>query len=157
MNKRNQNKNKTKSRHIQINHAFYYSIYPTNIVMLSLKDGFTSWLKSQKEDFLSIIYYNVCLSIISGPGVNPIFFNKKNTDWTSRTLANPPPPTPNNTSFLSYAPSPLKVEVTCVSPLNLIFYLSYAIFSLSCEFEFFTSNIWCLLIAWKFKAYFFDK
>ena len=41
-----QNKNKTKSRHIQINHAFYFSIYPTNNVMVSLRDGFTAWSQS---------------------------------------------------------------------------------------------------------------
>ena len=37
--KRNK-KNKTKSRHIQIDHAFYCSIQPTNNVMASLNDGF---------------------------------------------------------------------------------------------------------------------
>ena len=30
--------------------------------------------------------------MMSGHGANPIFFNKKNKDWTSRTVANPPPP-----------------------------------------------------------------
>ena len=29
---------------------------------------------------------------MSGHGVNPIFLNKGNKDWTSRTLANPHPP-----------------------------------------------------------------
>ena len=28
--------------------------------------------------------------MMSGHGENPIFFNKKNKDWTSRTLRNPP-------------------------------------------------------------------
>ena len=42
VNERNQNKNKTKSRHIQIDHAFYYSILSENNVMVSLKDGFTA-------------------------------------------------------------------------------------------------------------------
>ena len=46
-----QNKNKTKLRHIQIDHAFYCTRS-----MVSLKDGFTVWRQSQKEDFLSIIY-----------------------------------------------------------------------------------------------------
>ena len=41
VNEQNQNKNKIKSRHIQIGHAFYCSIYPTNSAMISLKDGFT--------------------------------------------------------------------------------------------------------------------
>ena len=55
MNERNQNKHKTKSRHIEINHILYCSIQPTNSAMVSWKDGFTVWLQSQKEDFLSII------------------------------------------------------------------------------------------------------
>ena len=56
VNEQIQNKNKTKSRHIQIDHAFYCSIYPTNSAMVSWKDGFTVWRQSQKEDFLWIIY-----------------------------------------------------------------------------------------------------
>ena len=109
LNKRNQNKNKTKSHHTQINHAFYYSIYPTNSVMVSLKDGFTSWLKSEKEDFLWRIFY-IDLSMMSSPGANPIFLNKKYR-WTSRTVANPSLPTSSKISFLSYPPPPLKVKV----------------------------------------------
>ena len=27
---------------------------------------------------------------MSGHGINPIFFNKKNKDWTSRTIVNQP-------------------------------------------------------------------
>ena len=30
-------------------------------------------------------------SMMSGHGANPIFFNKKDKDWTSGTLVNPPP------------------------------------------------------------------
>ena len=30
--------------------------------------------------------------MMSDHGTNPIFFDKKNKDWTSRTLATPPPP-----------------------------------------------------------------
>ena len=41
VNKKNQNKNKTKSRHIQIDHAFYCSNQSANNVMVSLKDGLT--------------------------------------------------------------------------------------------------------------------
>ena len=41
--------------------------------MASLKGGFTVWGQSQKEDFLSIVW----LSMMSGQGANPIFFNKK--------------------------------------------------------------------------------
>ena len=45
---------------------------------------------------------------------------KKNKDWTSSTLANPPFPASNNISFLAYPPSPypFKVDVICVSPLS---------------------------------------
>ena len=56
VNERNQNKNKTKSRHIQIDHALYCSIQAINNAMVSLKDGFTGRRHSQKEGFLSIIY-----------------------------------------------------------------------------------------------------
>ena len=56
LNERNQNKNKTKSRHIQIDHTLFCSIQPTNNAMVPLKDGFTVWRQSQKEDFLSLIY-----------------------------------------------------------------------------------------------------
>ena len=54
---------------------------------------------------------------MSGHAANPIFFNKKNKDWTSRILAKPSPPTSDNISFLPPPiPIPLKVYVTCVSP-----------------------------------------
>ena len=48
---RSRNKNKTKLRHIQIDNAFFCTRS-----MVSLKDGFTVYRQSQKEDFLSIIY-----------------------------------------------------------------------------------------------------
>ena len=45
---------------------------------------------------------------MSGHSANPVFFNKKSKDWTSRTFATPPllphPPTSDNISFLSYPP-----------------------------------------------------
>ena len=45
---------------------------------------------------------------MSGHGKNPIFFNEKNKDWTSRTLTNPlPHPTSDNISFLPYPHHPL--------------------------------------------------
>ena len=43
------NESTTKSRHIH-DQAFYCSILPTNNVTVSLKDGFTFWRHSQKED-----------------------------------------------------------------------------------------------------------
>ena len=45
VNERIQNKNETKLRQIQIDHAFYCSIYrfsPQKNVLVSLKDGFTA-------------------------------------------------------------------------------------------------------------------
>ena len=43
---------------------------------------------------------------------------KKDEEWTSSTLANPPSPTSDNISFLPYPPTPLKVNVIYVSPLK---------------------------------------
>ena len=86
-----------------------------NNVMVSLKDGFSVWRQIQKENFSSIIV-NVWLSMMSDHGANPTFFIK-NKDLIFRTLAYPPPPVSDNTSFLSYPPPHLKVDVICVSPL----------------------------------------
>ena len=61
---------------------------------------------------------------MSGLRENPIFFNKKkNKDWTSRATVNTPPPTSNNIPLLSYPPTPLDMDVLCVTPLisNAIF------------------------------------
>ena len=60
---------------------------------------------------------------MSGHDANPIFFNIKNKDWTSRTLANLPPPTSDNISFLPYPPPHFKVDVICVSPIISFFFL----------------------------------
>ena len=55
--KRTKSKQKqNQARHIQIDHAFYCSIKPTNNAMISLRDGFIIWFQSQMEDFLSIIH-----------------------------------------------------------------------------------------------------
>ena len=43
--KRNKSKNVTKLRHIQINHAFYSSIYPINNAVISLNHGFPDLVK----------------------------------------------------------------------------------------------------------------
>ena len=43
---------------------------------------------------------------MSGHGTNPIFFNKKNKGWTSRTLAIHTPSKSNNILFLRYLPTP---------------------------------------------------
>ena len=59
---------------------------------------------------------------MSGHGANPIFFNKKNKDWTSRTLTPPLPPTSDNISFLPHPhhPRPFKMDVICVSLLTAV-------------------------------------
>ena len=61
--------------------------------------------------------------MMSGHGANPIFFNKKkNKDWTSKTLANPHPPTSDNISFLPYLqpPTPLKWTSYVYHPLGVL-------------------------------------
>ena len=42
------------------------------------------------------------LSMMSGHGANPVFLNKRNKDWTPRTLATPP--RSDNISFLPNPP-----------------------------------------------------
>ena len=55
---------------------------------------------------------------MSGHGANSIFFNKTNSDWTSRALATPPPPLRLITSHFYITPPQPKVDVICVSPLR---------------------------------------
>ena len=57
---------------------------------------------------------------MSGHGANPIFFNKKNKDWTSRILAKPPRPTSDNISFFPPPPphSPSKWTSYVYHPLT---------------------------------------
>ena len=43
---------------------------------------------------------------------------KKNKDWTSRSLANLPPPYVWQHLIFALTPRPLKVDVICVSPLT---------------------------------------
>ena len=69
----------------------------------SIIKGWLHYLMSELSDVrvkrkISCLYYqhDVC-----DHAANPIFFNKKNKDWTSRTLAKPPSPTSDNISFLS--------------------------------------------------------
>ena len=60
--------------------------------------------------------------MMSDHGANPTSFNKRKKDWTSKTLANPPPPSPTSDNF-PYTlppspppPPPVKVDIVCVSP-----------------------------------------
>ena len=54
--------------------------------------------------------------MISGHDPNPIFFNKKNKDWTSRIFANPPHPLHPITSHFA-----LPLPVSCTIMDNLLF------------------------------------
>ena len=81
-----------KSKQKQNDHS--HSNWPCIHAIVSLKDDFTVWRQTRKEDFLSIMH---CLvQHDAGHGANPIVLNKKNKASTSRTLANPPslPPPP---------------------------------------------------------------
>ena len=50
--------------------------------------------------------------MLSDHGANPIFFNKKHKDWTSRTLANPPSLMFNNTT---HTPPQYRLHM-CITP-----------------------------------------
>ena len=67
--------------------------------------------------------------MMSGHGGNPIFCNKKNKDWTSRTLAIPHSLRPITSHFCLTLPPPvpprpppphLKVDFICILPLKMI-------------------------------------
>ena len=60
----------------------------------------------------------VWLNMMPGHGANPIVFNKKNKNWTSRTLVNPLRPITSHFCLTS-STHPLKLDVICVSPLIL--------------------------------------
>ena len=138
------NEIKTKSLvFIQIEHSFHCLIYPTNNTMVSLKDGFTVWLQSQKEDFLSTInYINVLLSMMPGHGANPIFLIKKIKIGRLEHSLTPHPPTSNNISFLPCTLLPLtpKVEVICVSLPISVSTIKSIIISKFCPLKFWINN-----------------
>ena len=53
---------------------------------------------------------------MSGHDSNSVFFNKKNKDWTPKTLTNPNPTMSDKISFLPYPP-PLKSRPhMCITP-----------------------------------------
>ena len=55
--------------------------------------------------------------MMSGHDSNPIFFNKKNKDWSSRAVANPP--TPYVRYYLIFASSPTPRQSgrhMCITP-----------------------------------------
>ena len=128
---------RTKSKQKQ-NQAMSHSNSPRVLLFNLAHKQYNSVIKRQlhcltsesKGTFLLKIYINVWLSKMSGHGVNSIFFNKKNKDWTYGTLANPPPPSlpiPPPSDSISFLPQPLpppshqlsrEVDVICVSRLN---------------------------------------
>ena len=70
---------------------------------------------------------NVRLSMMPGHGANPIFFNKKNKGWTSRTVANPSPnplsPTFSHFCLTNTSPTPLLGWTSYVyHPWHLVWY-----------------------------------
>ena len=66
--------------------------------------GCLSCLTSESKGRFLIKYVNVWLSMMSRHVANPIFFNKKNKDLTSRTLSNPPAPPPPNPITSQFLP-----------------------------------------------------
>ena len=91
----------TKSKQRKQNHVTSYSNWPLVLLFfLSYKQCngiIEEWLliSESKGRFLvcNILtnLVNVWLSMMSGHGTNSIFTNKKDKDWTSITLAIPPP------------------------------------------------------------------
>ena len=56
--------------------------------------------------------------MMSDDGANPISFNKRNKDWTSRAVAIPHPLHPITILLCLTRSLSLKVKVKCVSPLT---------------------------------------
>ena len=55
---------------------------------------------------------------------NPVFFNNKKKDWKSRTVSNPHPLRPITSHFRLTPPTPLKMDVICVSHIILLYELN---------------------------------
>ena len=111
VNERNQNKIKTKSHHILL---FNLAHKQCNDIIKGWRHCLTS--QSKGRFFVNNVI-NVCRRVMSGHGANSIFFNKKNKNWTSRTLATPHLPLRPITSHfcLTPPPIPIKVDVICLS------------------------------------------
>ena len=97
------------ARHIQINHEFYCSIWPTNNAMASLKDDFFVWHpvnnKNTDQTLTTILWLHCLTSESNGRFLvnnilifgslwclvmaqNQFSLTNKSKDWTSRTLTN---------------------------------------------------------------------
>ena len=121
---------KSKQKQNQVtSHSNWLRVLLFDLAVVSLKDDFTVWRQTQKEDFLSVIF-NVWLSMISSHGANPIFFKKKKKRLDVQNKANSPHtydrqylifalPIPPPYSPQSSHPTLLKVDVISVSPLIL--------------------------------------
>ena len=86
----NEIKTNTKSSHatFKLTMLSILRFSPTNNAMVSLINDFTVW--RQKKDFLSVIlmFGSAWCLVMAETQFSLI----KKKDWTSRTLANPPPP-----------------------------------------------------------------
>ena len=104
VNKRNQNKCKTKSRNIQIDHGFFCSIYLSNsaMVVLLIKGWLNCLTSESKGRFLVNNILNTWLSMIPGYDTNPIFLGKKKLDVHNFRW----PPTPCFRQHLNFALTP---------------------------------------------------
>ena len=65
--------------------------------------------------------YHIIISMMCGHGPNPIFFNKKNKDWTSRALAKPPTPLHPITSNFCLSTSNSSTVVFIINFQNKVF------------------------------------
>ena len=76
-------------------------------------------------------HINVWPNMMSGHGTNPIFFNNKKKNWTSRTLANPSAPLRLITPYFALPPIPCQGgRHMCITPyLRMIFVEHEAKFS----------------------------
>ena len=113
VNERNQNKNKTKSSYIQIDHGFYCLIQPRKKCNCIIQGWLLRLTSESKGRFL---VNNICLFMAQ------IQFSliKKIKIGRSEHLLIPHSPTSNNIlpPPSPRPPTPLKLDVICVSPLN---------------------------------------
>ena len=135
-------KSKQKQNQV-ISHSNWPHVFLFNLAYKQCSGIFEVWLcclsSESKRRFLvnDILIINVWLSMMFGHGANPVFFDKRIKDWTSRTLVNPTHPLHPVTSSgnILHPFTLLKVDVICVSPLtvNSFLLLYYIYFGISLE------------------------
>ena len=101
VNERNQTKTKKKQKKVTL-HSNWRRVLLFDLVHRQCNSIIKGWLNCLTSESKWRFLANYIISMMSGQSANLVFFNKKNKNWTSRTLANPPPPTSDNISFLSY-------------------------------------------------------